>query len=292
MKFEKVGFIRTNYDQDDVPDQPLSQEEGHFLEIDDKYKNALEKLDRFKYIYVIFYLNKIDQKDFKLKLHKNNEEVGLFATRTPNRPNPVAISVVELIRIQDNKIYISGIDAVDGTPIIDIKPYIKELDMKNNANSGWIRKDNLLGNEILLYTDGACSGNPGPGGYAAVAIEGKNEVEVKGFEPSTTNNRMEMMAVLEGLKMINEGSKVKLISDSNYVLQGLKTWLKSWKAKGWKTSNNKAVKNKDLWLKLDSIIKKFDIEYVKVKGHSGNEYNELVDAMARKQIKVYKEKNP
>lgn len=288
IEYEPIGYIKTG-NQDKVPRQPQISDKGHYLELDLKYIPAIKYLDKFKYIYVLFHLNKIDQSNMKMKLNKE-KEVGIFATRTPYRPNPIAMSVVKLIRIKNNKIYISGIDAYDNTPILDIKPYIKELDIKNDANSGWLREDNMLDNKIYLYTDGACSGNPGPGGYAALIINENKKYQIVGYEPNTTNNRMEMMAVIEGMKEIKEGSEVRLISDSNYVLKGLEEWVSAWKKRGWKTASNKPVKNQDLWIELDSIISKYKVEYIKVKGHSGHKLNERVDALAREQIeKNYKE---
>ncbi|MFW6281847.1 MAG: ribonuclease HI [bacterium] len=160
--------------------------------------------------------------------------------------------------------------------------------MKIDANSGWIGKDNFYDNKTYLYTDGACSGNPGPGGYAALIINGDNEYEISGYEPDTTNNQMEMKAVIEGLKEIKIGSEVKLISDSNYVLNGLQNWIYNWKKRNWKTASNKPVKNKELWMELDELTSKFNIDYIKVKGHSGNKYNERVDSIARLEIEENK----
>lgn len=137
---------------------------------------------------------------------------------------------------------------------------------------------------IYIYTDGACSGNPGPGGYAALIINGDREMKVTGYNPNTTNNRMEMMAVIEGLNKVKEGSYVKVISDSNYVIKGLQEWLSEWKKRGWKTAGKKTVKNQDLWKRLDSLVTKYNIEFIKVKGHSGDEYNERVDSLAKKEI--------
>ncbi|WP_459168937.1 ribonuclease HI [Natronospora cellulosivora (SeqCode)] len=147
-----------------------------------------------------------------------------------------------------------------------------------------MKEDNVLDNKVILYTDGACSGNPGPGGYAALIIKDNQEYEISGYEPMTTNNRMEMMAVIEGLKEIKAGTEVKLVSDSNYVLKGLKEWIPSWKKRNWKTASNKNVKNKDLWIELDILTNNYKMEYIKVKGHSGHEYNDRVDFLAREQI--------
>jgi len=143
-------------------------------------------------------------------------------------------------------------------------------------------------NVIYIYTDGACSGNPGPGGYAALIIYGDLEEKISGYDPETTNNRMEMMAVIKALNSIkgriNEDTIVKIISDSDYVVKGLQEWLPGWKKRGWKTADRKAVKNQDLWKELDSLVSEFRIELIKVKGHSGDVYNERVDSLARKEI--------
>lgn len=134
-----------------------------------------------------------------------------------------------------------------------------------------------------LYTDGACSGNPGPGGYAALILKNDKIVEkITGSEKDTTNNRMELKAVIEGLKRIDKGSKVELYSDSTYVLNGLSEWINNWKKNSWKTASNKEVANKDLWQKLDDLADNFQLKFNKIKGHSGDKYNEDVDSLAKK----------
>lgn len=287
INYQPIGYIRTGCNSS-APKQPQISDEGHYLEINKQYISGLKFLEKFNYIYVIYHLDKIRKdEEIKLNVKEDDNEIGVFATRSIGRPNSIALSIVKVIRIKENKVFISGIDALEGSLIIDIKPYIRELDMKKDANSGWLREDNMLDNKIYVYTDGACSGNPGPGGYAALIIRGNKEHEVVGYQPNTTNNRMEMMAVIEGLKEIKDGSEIKLVSDSNYVLKGLKEWVTGWKKRGWKTASNKPVKNRDLWIQLDNIVQKFNIEYVKVKGHSGHEYNERVDTLARKQIDIH-----
>ena len=134
-----------------------------------------------------------------------------------------------------------------------------------------------------LYTDGACLGNPGPGGYAALILKDDKEIEkISGAKKDTTNNRMELKAVIEGLKRIKKGSRVELYSDSSYVLNGLSEWIKNWKKNSWKTASKKDVANKDLWQKLDSLAVDFQLSFHKVKGHSGDKYNEEVDSLAKK----------
>ncbi len=287
FQVKPIGYIKTNYLKD-PPCQPDGQEKGHYLLINKSYQTALKGLDDFKFIYVIFYLDKVENEEVELILEKKKQEVGLFATRTPRRPNPIALSIVKILKITGNKVYISGIDALDHSPILDIKPYIRKLDHKEEANDGWAEPHQSNKDIILLYTDGACSGNPGPGGYAALIMNGDNKVEIAGYQRDTTNNRMELLAVIEGLKEIEAQSKVRLISDSSYVLQGLSEWMAGWERNGWKTVNNKEVKNRDLWQQLAHLINHYNLEYVKVKGHSGDIYNERVDSLAREQIEKNK----
>jgi ribonuclease HI len=134
--------------------------------------------------------------------------------------------------------------------------------------------------EVEIYTDGACRGNPGPGGWAALLISGRERRELTGAEPATTNNRMELSAAIGGLGALKRRCAVKLYTDSKYVLQGATEWLPSWKARGWRTAAREPVKNQDLWLKLDSAAAAQDIEWHWVKGHSGHEENEYVDQLA------------
>jgi ribonuclease HI len=138
--------------------------------------------------------------------------------------------------------------------------------------------------EVELYTDGACRGNPGPGGWAALLIAGGERKELSGAEAETTNNRMELMAAISGLGALKRRCAVKLYTDSKYVLQGLTEWLPQWKARGWRTAAREPVKNKDLWERLDEAAAAQDIEWHWVKGHSGHEGNEYVDALANQAI--------
>jgi len=133
---------------------------------------------------------------------------------------------------------------------------------------------------VKLYTDGACSGNPGPGGWGAILHWNDHEKELKGGEPETTNNRMEMMAVIQGLSALKKSTDVTLYTDSKYVQNGIEQWLPGWKAKGWKTTTKKPIKNQDLWEQIDSLIQLHSINIIWVKGHSGHEMNERVDKLA------------
>jgi ribonuclease HI len=138
--------------------------------------------------------------------------------------------------------------------------------------------------EVEIFTDGACRGNPGPGGWAALLVSGKERKEVSGFEALTTNNRMELAAAIGGLGALKRRCAVKLFTDSKYVLQGMTEWLPNWKARGWRTAAKEPVKNQDLWQLLDATAGDQDIQWIWVKGHSGHEGNEYVDRLANEAI--------
>jgi ribonuclease HI len=135
---------------------------------------------------------------------------------------------------------------------------------------------------VLLFTDGACSGNPGPGGWACILRHpgSKTEREMSGADPATTNNRMELAAVIEGLAALDRPSNVEVYSDSSYVLNGLEKWLDQWIRRGWKTASKKPVKNEDLWRQLDQLRKVHTLSYHWVRGHSDHPENERCDALA------------
>ena len=137
---------------------------------------------------------------------------------------------------------------------------------------------------VEMYTDGACRGNPGPGGWAALLIAGKERKELSGAEAATTNNRMELMAAISGLEALKRRCTVQLYTDSKYVLQGATEWLPQWKARGWRTASRQPVKNQDLWERLDAAVAAQDIEWHWVRGHSGHEGNEFVDQLANRAI--------
>lgn len=133
---------------------------------------------------------------------------------------------------------------------------------------------------VEIYTDGACRGNPGPGGWAALLRLGDEERVVRGAEAETTNNRMELMAAIEGLSALKRPSSVQLTTDSQYVRQGITSWIANWKRNGWKNAQKQPVKNKDLWQRLDAAAASHDIQWCWVKGHSGHPDNERVDEEA------------
>ena len=137
---------------------------------------------------------------------------------------------------------------------------------------------------IEIYTDGACRGNPGPGGWGALLIAGKRTKTMHGGDPETTNNRMELTAAIEALNALKGRREVVLHTDSKYVMDGINEWMPNWKKRGWKTAARKPVKNKDLWQALDEAVGRHDIEWKWVKGHDGNEGNEMADALANRGI--------
>jgi ribonuclease HI len=136
---------------------------------------------------------------------------------------------------------------------------------------------------VIIYTDGACKGNPGPGGWGALLQYGEKHRELHGGEHHTTNNRMELMAAIQGLKALKRTGRVDLYTDSQYVRKGITEWMVNWKKNGWKTSSKKEVANQDLWQELDNLASNFNLSYQKVKGHSGDFYNEEVDNLAKKE---------
>ena len=142
--------------------------------------------------------------------------------------------------------------------------------------------------KVSLITDGACSGNPGPGGWAALMRYNHHEKHIAGGNPHTTNNQMEMTAIIEGLRMFKERVEVLIITDSRYVIDGFeKGWIDSWKSNDWRTSANKPVKNKELWIDLENEIKRHKVTFMWVKGHNGHEDNEFVDKLAREQAEKF-----
>ncbi len=142
---------------------------------------------------------------------------------------------------------------------------------------------------INIYTDGACSDNPGIGGWGVVIlIKDEKPILLNGGALNTTNNRMELTAAIEALKYIEKKSEINLFTDSKYVKDGIISWVKKWEINGWKTSNKKPVKNKDLWIELNNQINRHDLNWSWVKGHAGNKYNELADELASKYIKENK----
>lgn len=137
---------------------------------------------------------------------------------------------------------------------------------------------------VELYTDGACSGNPGPGGWGALLLWGDHRRELSGGAPSTTNNRMELQAVIEGVRVLKRSVPLTIYTDSTYVMKGITEWIAGWKRNGWKTAAKKPVKNEDLWRELDRVLEGHDVRWQWVKGHAGNPGNERADELARSGI--------
>jgi len=144
-----------------------------------------------------------------------------------------------------------------------------------------------LSGRVTIFTDGGCKGNPGPGGWGAILQFGDKTKELSGGEKDTTNNRMELTAAIMALEALTRPCAVDLNTDSQYVRNGIMTWIKGWKARGWKTADKKDVKNVDLWLRLDEAVKRHDVSWHWVKGHAGNELNERADVLATEGMKPY-----
>ena len=140
---------------------------------------------------------------------------------------------------------------------------------------------------VDIFTDGACSGNPGPGGWGVLLRWQGRERELKGGEPETTNNRMELMAAIRGLEALTRASRARLHTDSLYLREGITSWIKAWKANGWRTADRKPVKNADLWRRLDAALEGHDVSWHWVRGHAGHVENERADRLAREGMKPY-----
>ena len=141
---------------------------------------------------------------------------------------------------------------------------------------------------LKIWTDGSCLGNPGPGGWGFVATDGKNTAERCGGEKNTTNNKMELTAVIKALTAARKHSEVEIHTDSQYVKNGMQSWIKNWKKNNWKTADRKPVKNQELWKQLDELANTIKIHWVWVRGHAGEEFNERVDNLARTAAESYK----
>lgn len=142
----------------------------------------------------------------------------------------------------------------------------------------------LQHDKVIIYTDGACKGNPGPGGWGAALKSGRHKKHIYGGEPNTTNNRMELMAAIKSLQLLNRPCDVDIYTDSQYVRKGITTWIHGWKKNNWRTSSKTPVKNDDLWKALDAEVHRHKLSWHWVKGHSGHPGNELADALANKGV--------
>ncbi|HKJ89225.1 MAG TPA: ribonuclease HI [Gammaproteobacteria bacterium] len=137
---------------------------------------------------------------------------------------------------------------------------------------------------VELFTDGACRGNPGPGGWGAVLAAGEHERELYGYEPETTNNRMELTAVIQALETLKRPCSVRIVTDSQYVMKGVTEWMEGWRRRGWRTAERKPVRNVDLWQRLDAALQRHAVEWSWVRGHTGHDGNERADALANRAI--------
>jgi ribonuclease HI len=142
------------------------------------------------------------------------------------------------------------------------------------------------GDLVEIHTDGACSGNPGPGGWGAVLVWRERVRELSGFAPQTTNNRMELQAAIEALEALRRPMRVRLVTDSNYLRHGITEWLPAWKARGWRTADKKPVKNQDLWQRLEAALARHEVEWSWIRGHAGDPGNERADQLAREAIRA------
>ena len=142
--------------------------------------------------------------------------------------------------------------------------------------------------QCYIYTDGSCLGNPGPGGWAAILSYDEQEKELSGGEVDSTNNRMELMAAIKALEALTRPMEVQLVADSSYVVDGITKWITGWKANGWKTADKKPVENRDLWERLDAVASTHQIDWQRVKGHSGHPMNERCDVLARSEAEKMK----
>ena len=145
-------------------------------------------------------------------------------------------------------------------------------------------------NKVIIYTDGACSGNPGVGGWGAILFYGNSRKEISGFDANSTNNKMELTAIINALEQLKKQCEVIIFTDSRYVKDGITQWVENWQLNGWKTSKQEEVKNKDLWLKLLNLSNKHKIQWNWVKGHANNKYNNRADFLATSEIKNFKNK--
>ena len=141
-----------------------------------------------------------------------------------------------------------------------------------------------MNSPVVIHTDGACRGNPGPGGWGAVLEHDSRERELYGYEPETTNNRMELMAIIRALETLKRPCKVRAITDSQYVMKGVTQWMPGWKKRGWRTAARKPVANRDLWERLDAALQRHEVEWEWVRGHTGQQGNERADQLANRGI--------
>ncbi len=224
--------------------------------------------------------------------------LALLETLDKQNSNQVKVDVVVLAKqTDDSKYAVNWLNSLTTEGLFNIN-VLGEFDGENLANDLELLTTALciekyknkarkkpLDNNITIYTDGACSGNPGAGGWGAILMSNNKTKEISGFDPSTTNNKMELLAVIVALESLKQPCNVELYSDSAYVVNALtQGWLKNWKSSGWKGADKKPVKNIDLWQRLDNLLNVHNVNFNKVKGHADNPYNNRCDELATGEI--------
>ncbi|SDL39334.1 ribonuclease HI [Halarsenatibacter silvermanii] len=254
-----------------------------FFEFREKMDERIMDIDNLQ-IKRFFNLDKKVYEEGELD-RKTKEMMGLLASLILNCDDCVRYHINELhnLEVTEKELgEIFSISLITGGSVVI--PHLRRAvnywdELKSNTD------ESKRAGSYEIYTDGACQDNPGPGGFAAIIMqEGEEKEAISGGVDETTNNRMELRAVIEGLKSFEHGSSIALYSDSNYVVKGLVKWLDNWKENGWSTSSGNEVKNKDLWLELENLRHKYDLSVNKVKAHADNELNNRADELAKKAI--------
>lgn len=248
-----------------------------------KIGEKLEKLPLFKNRINVSFAKIINELEIELEVFERG--VG-FTLACGSGANAAAFSAYKL-NLVGNKVKVKQ-------PGGNLEIFIKSDDsilQKGSANYVFEGKISIGSNEkipkgkLKIYTDGACSGNPGPGGWGAIIIGDNSELELCGGELNTTNNRMELLGPINALKKVPEKTEIEIFTDSSYVKNGITSWIKKWERNGWKNSSNESVKNKELWIELQNQVSRHKVTWCWVKGHNGDYYNERADELARSQCK-------
>ena len=250
-------------------------------------------------------------KTFDLTTIKNYENITIYTGLSlgfVSRDFVTSVNILNEYKLKNKQIDVIFLEKLgeNAKIAIDWLAYLKEnyslkfkvlaeLDRENlDQELGLVSKainqvaKEIKDNQVTIYTDGACSGNPGAGGWGAILFHGKNKKEISGFEKETTNNKMEITAVIRALEMLKAPCKVELYSDSSYVVNAITLgWLENWKANGWKGSDKKPVKNIEFWKRLDDLMQIHQVNFNKVKGHADNEFNNRCDELATGEIAMH-----
>lgn len=274
----------------------ISSAEEKLLKVAGEFKTGLDEiLDLSDYVYDASMLTTLASKFLLF------DEILLISSVNFNFLNSNVVRLFELFNGQNltlkQTISVCLVADDDRVDLAYIESYLKRVSdtlkfslvgvdlVLNGVSNKKENKENLNKNQVTIYTDGACSGNPGAGGWGAVLISGSKQKEISGFEMETTNNKMELTAVIKALQELKQPCAVELYSDSAYVVNAIKQgWLENWKKNGWIGSDKKAVKNIDLWKQLDALLIKHSVNFNKVKGHADNELNNRCDALATGEI--------